>query len=293
MSKLWGHTELKVKFLHQIGQVDELGSWRAEVVLAKWTKCMFQSRSTIIPANSWSRKKQLKLKNLVLRIGDRLALRKLMPQAIKAPRQYATLKAHFTFKKLSGILFQNLKDIIHFFKQLSRRSGRNSYDIAIKEKEILTGLCTGIQFIQYYWNNVAANWDIIIHSEIGFKQSMKQEKVRVLCEIPKSSDLCPCNSRTYWWTHDFIRIDGPRWNSIKLEEVHVPHGSPWIWILLWTEDSLLEEKHRKEEDGWFSSHFSIHLGKILKRKHLENPSQYPEKYIIEIPGEAIRTLCIG
>ena len=72
-----------------------------------------------------------------------------MPQAIKSPRQYATLKAHFPSKKLSGKLFQNLKDIIHFFKQLSRRSGRNSYDIAIKKKEILTGLCTGIQFIQY------------------------------------------------------------------------------------------------------------------------------------------------
>ena len=51
--KLWELTELKLEFLHQIDQA----SWCTEVKLATWTKYLFQSRNTTIPAQNWLRKK--------------------------------------------------------------------------------------------------------------------------------------------------------------------------------------------------------------------------------------------
>ena len=50
-------TELKLEFLHQIDQANKPQSWCTEVKIATWTKYLFQSQNTTIPAQNWLRKK--------------------------------------------------------------------------------------------------------------------------------------------------------------------------------------------------------------------------------------------
>ena len=244
------------------------------------------------PAKNWLRKKQLKLKNLVLRIGDRLALRKLMPQAIKSPETVCYTQSARPIWERKWKIIPDLKDIIHFFKKLSRKSWRNSYDIAIRKKEILTGLCTGIQFIQDYWINLAAKRNIIIHSEIGFEQSMKEatRKGSSTVWIPKIKWLMSVHTGGHIISSELMghveitigRSTYSTWFSYDLNSIMDKKTHCWR-----------KRKERRKVDSFLHTSQFIWWNFWWGNTSGGNPSQYPEKYIIEIPGETIRTLYLG
>ena len=217
----------------------------------------------MITAKNWLRKKQSNLQTFVVRIGDIRALRKHMPQAARVPRQCAPLKSQFQWNKGIGRLFLKIKDSIHLFKQPPRSSWRNCYDIAIKKNGIQMALYIGIQLIQHWWKNLALKWRKLLAARFapsnpegsnkkrseGCMNSKNQvTHVRAIQGHTGGSMMSPELMRT-------------RWNSIQLEEVHIPHG-----VLLWLEFFYGPRTHccwkRKGGRQMFFSRLSIHLEKI-------------------------------
>ena len=129
----WNLTSFHRVIQHEIPTLCNAVEW-----IAAWMKHVFQNRNTTTPAESWSQKKKLKRWNFVPRIGDNLALRKLVPrEAIVMKNQRATRQAQLPSEGEIGKLFLSLEDPTHLLKQRSRSSWWYCCDIAIRKSETL------------------------------------------------------------------------------------------------------------------------------------------------------------
>ena len=250
-------------------------SW-VEEWIAMWTKYLFQSRDTTTSAKIWLQKEQLKIRNLVLQNGDNLALRKLVLQAEWESRRSGMphskhnshqgkkvevvleLKGHHT--PLNPTMSMFVMILRHCDQEERDSDGAMHWDLIQSRLFEEFGSRVGQNYYQQDWLQA-------IH------EGSNKTRFEYCKNFLRSSDLCPCNSRTRWWKHGIARIDGIRENSVWLEGVFCSRwGVPFIWALHRRKGSQLAEMKRKVEDIQFSSPRLIHLVRIMTRELEANPS---------------------